>query len=240
MKKIFKSISIFSVLFVVPFISLAQGFVGACPEGTYNNGYGCFTPILGRLYTIQQILNSVLPVLITLGIVYFIWGVVTYVIAGDSEAKKTGRDRIIFGIIGLAVIVSVWGLVFILLSTFGLENPANLSVEFVQESGGIVKAGVICDLAANPKLSHLLNYGTCLLVNSIVPLLFGVALVVFVWGVVNFFILGAGEEAKRTQGKQFMLWGIIALAVMVSVWGLVAILRNTFGIEGFIPQVAPR
>lgn len=35
-----------------------------------------------------------------------------------------------------------------------------------------------------------------------------------------------------------MIWGIIALTVMVSVWGLVAILGNTFNINtGFIPQV---
>jgi len=46
--------------------------------------------------------------LLALGVVYFVWGVVTYVIASDEEAKKTGRDRIIYGIIGLAVIIGVW------------------------------------------------------------------------------------------------------------------------------------
>ena len=55
----------------------------------------------------------------------------------------------------------------------------------------------------------------------------------------KFFIFESDEEAKREQGKQFMLWGIVALAVMLSVWGLVHLLGNTFGIEYVIPKVKP-
>ena len=61
----------------------------------------------------------------------------------------------------------------------------------------------------------------------------------FIWGVVQYVINGE-EEAKKAKGKQFMIWGIIALAVMVSVWGLVSILTHTFGISSgkdFIPQL---
>ena len=74
------------------------------------------------LCKIGDILNILIPVLVVLAIVYFIWGVITYVIASDEEAKKAGRNRIIFGIIGLACIVAVWGLVNILISTFGLTG----------------------------------------------------------------------------------------------------------------------
>ena len=52
----------------------------------------------------------------------------------------------------------------------------------------------------------------------------------------------ADEEAKRAQGKQYMIWGIIALAVMLSIWGLVGVLKNTFGInvgQSILPQVKP-
>ncbi|MFA6257003.1 MAG: hypothetical protein WCT29_01710 [Candidatus Paceibacterota bacterium] len=71
---------------------------------------------------IGDILNTIVPILIALGVVIFIWGVLTYVIASDEEAKKAGRDRIIFGIIGLAVIIGLWGLVKILTNTFGVDN----------------------------------------------------------------------------------------------------------------------
>jgi uncharacterized membrane protein (GlpM family) len=80
------------------------------------------TPIEGVICTIGKILNTVIPVLIVLGVLYFVWGVVAYVIGNDEEAKKKGRNRIIYGIIGLVVIVGMWGLVNLVTSTFGLSN----------------------------------------------------------------------------------------------------------------------
>lgn len=80
--------------------------------------------IQGFILQIQDILNSILPVLIALAVVYFVWGVVLYVIGDAEEAKKKGKDRIIYGIIGLAVIVSLWGLVYIVVDTFGLDSVA--------------------------------------------------------------------------------------------------------------------
>ena len=38
------------------------------------------------------------------------------------EAKKAGKNRMIYGIIGLAVIVAMWGLVNILLDTFNIDT----------------------------------------------------------------------------------------------------------------------
>ena len=72
--------------------------------------------------TIGGILNTLIPILIVLGVVYFVWGVITYMIGQDEEAKKKGRDKIIYGIIGLVVIVGMWGLVRIVMSTFNLNN----------------------------------------------------------------------------------------------------------------------
>lgn len=66
--------------------------------------------------------------------------------------------------------------------------------------------------------------------DIVVPLIFTLAFAVFVWGVVNYFFLSAGNENKREQGKQFVLWGIIGMVVMFGVWGLVYILLFTFGL----------
>lgn len=79
------------------------------------------TTIGSVLTTITGILNTVIPILIIIAIIYFIWGVIKYVVSGDEEAKSKGRGMIIYGIIGLAVIVGVWGLVYILLNTFGIS-----------------------------------------------------------------------------------------------------------------------
>jgi len=55
----------------------------------------------------------------------------------------------------------------------------------------------------------------------------GVATLVFFWGLVKFIInTGSGSEAEQAKG--IMFWGIIALFVMFSVWGLVRLLQSTF------------
>ena len=188
---------------------------------------------LGKIICqINQLLNTVVPVLLALGVVYFIWGVAQYVIAGEDETKKKGKNQIIYGLIGLTVIVSLWGLVNIVVTTFDLGGEAISTL-------AVPQTGICPDLpATGAKLSHILNYGTCMIYKSVIPLIFALAVVLFLWGVVQF-VLYSGEEAKKERGKEFMIWGIIALAVMVSVWGLVKILGTTFGIEYAIPQVKP-
>ena len=65
------------------------------------------------------------------------------------------------------------------------------------------------------------------LLDRLVPLLIGLALLLFLWGVFRFMLARGGSEDERKEGRQFMLWGLIALFVMVSVWGLVGILGET-------------
>lgn len=72
---------------------------------------------------IMSILNVVIPLLIALAVVIFLWGVVQYITAGGDEEKgKEARNTMIWGIVGLFVMVAVWGLVNVLVSTFGLET----------------------------------------------------------------------------------------------------------------------
>jgi len=79
------------------------------------------------LTKISSFMRAIIPVLITLGIIYFIWGVLSYVLGKSDEAKKEGRDRMIYGIIGLFVIISIWGLVNVLSSTFGIQQGGTLT-----------------------------------------------------------------------------------------------------------------
>ena len=99
-----------SVFALTPVMVLAQG--ATCTQ----------VGIIKMLCEVAKILGAIVPVLVTLGVVFFVYGVITYVIADDEEAKSKGRDRIIFGLIGLAVIVAMWGLVGILTDTFDVDN----------------------------------------------------------------------------------------------------------------------
>lgn len=72
---------------------------------------------------VSDILNVLVPFLIAIAVVVFLYGVIKYVTAGGDEAKRTeGRNTMIYGIIGLFVMVAVWGLVNILIETFELDT----------------------------------------------------------------------------------------------------------------------
>ena len=72
---------------------------------------------------------------------------------------------------------------------------------------------------------------------NLIPLLGAVALLTFVFGVVRF-IRSTGSEAEMKKNKQLLIWGVIGLFVLFTVWGLVAFLRSEFGLSGdpLIPQ----
>lgn len=82
------------------------------------------------LFTILGVINTALrvaiPILITLAVVYFIWGVIQYTISPDEEAKKKARSKIIASLVGLFLIVAFWGVVRLITNTFGV-GPEQLN-----------------------------------------------------------------------------------------------------------------
>jgi len=72
--------------------------------------------------------------------------------------------------------------------------------------------------------------GVLEVLKQIPSLLIGLAGVFFLWSVVKFIKSGDNEEA-RAQGKFLMTYGIIAIVVMVSLWGVVGLLRTMFDIQ---------
>ena len=52
-------------------------------------------------------------------------------------------------------------------------------------------------------------------------------MLVFFWGLSKF-ILAAGDEKKVADGKRLIFWGIIALFIMVSIWGIINLLYSDF------------
>lgn len=110
-KKVLTNIFISAAL-VLPLISLAAGDLNA----TITNFTGYAKAIINFLLVIATLV--------------FIWGIVKYITAGGDSAKITeARAYILWGLIGLAVMASVWALVFwvIDVSTVGNNNtiPVN-------------------------------------------------------------------------------------------------------------------
>lgn len=81
-----------------------------------------------------------------------------------------------------------------------------------------------------------------LIVNPLIVLIFIVALVVFLYGVLEY-IRGADSEDARQKGSRHILAGVFGLFIMISVFGIINIIVNTFGInrnESGLNEVIPR
>lgn len=68
------------------------------------------------------------------------------------------------------------------------------------------------------------------LIRSLFPVVLGLALLFFFWGLAKF-ILNSGDEKARDTGKNVMFWGIVTLFVLVSIWGIIIFFSDSFGIS---------
>lgn len=86
----------------------------------------------------------------------------------------------------------------------------------------------------------LFDYVLCLLVRYVTPFLLSLGIVIFIVGVLNYVRAGDDVE-KRASGRDLMWFGLIAIFVMVSVWGFVGILtRSFFGKEASFESLPKR
>jgi hypothetical protein len=65
------------------------------------------------------------------------------------------------------------------------------------------------------------------IIGLIIPFIFALALLVFLWGLTRAWILGAGDEKNVTAGKQIAFAGILGLVVMTAVWAIVELVRSS-------------
>jgi len=91
-----------SLLFVLPFFASAQ-----------------VRNVTGLIGWIRETINLLIPLLIAIALIAFFWGLVKYIwAAGDGDAQKQGKSIMVAGIIGLFLMVGIWGIIGILENTF--------------------------------------------------------------------------------------------------------------------------
>jgi hypothetical protein len=69
---------------------------------------------------IKLIVDPAITLLFALAIVYFSFGVVKYIMNADSdEGRQTGSRHIMYSVIGIFIMISVWGIIRLLKNTIG-------------------------------------------------------------------------------------------------------------------------
>lgn len=119
-----KKIAYLSPLAFAPLFAFAQG-----------------TPDLGGIESLVNalgdIVNLLIPIAVAVAVLLFFWGLATFIFAsGDSEAQATGKQKMIWGVIALFVIVSIWGIVGFLGNLLGIDQGGTAPVPGVAGTAG--------------------------------------------------------------------------------------------------------
>lgn len=86
-----------------------------------------------------------------------------------------------------------------------------------------------------PRLDAFIAKVNAEIVNPLIGLLFALAVVYFLYGVVQF-MLNQDNEEKKTTGKSHMMWGIVGITIMLGVWTILNIVLRTFNITYVNPE----
>ena len=100
------------VLLLLPFVASAQA-----------SNISDFVNII-----INIINNTLVPLILAIAFIVFIWGVFRFFIADNEETKEKGKDLMVYGLIGFVVIISVWGIVNLLVNTFNLDDKPDFNL----------------------------------------------------------------------------------------------------------------
>jgi hypothetical protein len=71
--------------------------------------------------------------------------------------------------------------------------------------------------------------------NLIIGIAISLAVLWIIVSVVRYLVIGGSDEVERKKGQDHIVYGIVGLFVILSIWGLVAILRNSFRTQDQVP-----
>jgi membrane protease YdiL (CAAX protease family) len=97
-----KKIIISSAALAMPFFALAAGLEDI-------------------LETVKNLADAIVPLFMVIAVAVFLWGIIRYITsAGDEEKQKASRGYIIYGLIGIFVMISFWGIIQVVATSFSI------------------------------------------------------------------------------------------------------------------------
>ena len=194
------------------------------------------TPLVAHAQGLQRIidfaadiLNFALAILIGVAIATFFWGLVKYLFTAQGGPEQSKASTImVWGLVALFFMLSVFGIVRFLQVTFGLgvtpiDPPALGATETYSCSRAVENFACFAEW-----LGTMFGAGTALLVGG--------ALVLYFWGIAYgmFGYSAAGSATGIEKLRGIILWGLLAIFVMFSIWGIIRVLGLAlFGTSDF-------
>lgn len=99
-------------------------------------------------------------------------------------------------------------------------------------SKGLVIASAMLPMFAFAQLGNIENIVESIgkLVSLATPIVVGLALLAFFWGLVKF-IFSSGDEDARGDAKGLMIWSVVALFIMISIVGIITFIGDALDID---------
>ena len=73
------------------------------------------------------IINPLIIFLFALAVLFFLYGVLEFLLGSEDEEKKTtGKSHMLWGVIGITIMIGVWTILGMVLNTFGLNSQVNI------------------------------------------------------------------------------------------------------------------
>lgn len=88
--------------------------------------------LLNTLALVSTFLNSLVYLFITLAIVVFFWGLIKYLLGDGQEGKSEGLKIMLMGVVTIFVMVSIWGIIRLLQSTFRVTSTEPVIPKTIQ------------------------------------------------------------------------------------------------------------
>ena len=68
------------------------------------------------------------------------------------------------------------------------------------------------------------------ILNPLILLMFALSLVMFIYGIIRFLSMDSADKSRK-EAQDSILWGIVGMIIMVSVYGIIKFVLATFGIS---------
>ena len=110
---------------------------------TFSFAEDAVSNITGTLGQIVKALELVIiPAAITVAFAYFFYNGVKFLAAGDGESEgKSSKIQLIWSVVGLFVLVSIWGILYLFIQVTGVDGTNSQSIpKFDAESKLYIKA----------------------------------------------------------------------------------------------------
>ncbi len=80
----------------------------------------------------------------------------------------------------------------------------------------------------NNNMVELVQRATSIITGTMVPLAFALCLLYFFWGIAKYIRKDAGGDRAAEEGRRVMMWGLLGIFVVFSIWGIIEFIQKEF------------